>query len=283
MAGIGKALNKIWGKLNQLNLDAPTIAIAWQEVAASVFDSQLHWGHRSLLFLSVWVVYCFDRLIDVRDIPMSESPKTKRHQFHHHYSFSLRLLCQFVSVICVGMAFANLNSQAWLGALMIMGMTVLHLIISHNELLDESIAIKKELRVGLIFGAGTILQPWSLRDMEAPHFLYVWLVIGFLAAVNCLWVSYWDNDISPNRKGALYKFNIFSVLVSLIVTILALAYGEATAAFAAALAAAISSLALFLLEFRFGKHSKEWKQSMADIVLLIIPICFIFIIKLSGI
>ena len=283
MSGIGKKLNKIWEKINQFNLDAPSVAIAWQEVAGSVFNSEIQTGHRLLLFLSVWVVYCFDRLIDVRNIPRTEIPKTKRHQFHQRYAFSLRLVCQLAGAISIGLAFANLNTQAWLGALMIMGLTVLHLIISHNELLDDSFPLKKELRVGLIFGAGTILQPWSLRDVETPHFFYVWLVLGFLAAANCFWVSYWDNDISAQKKGGLKKLNLFSTGVSIVTSVLALAFNQGIIAFAAGLTAAFSNVGLLLLESKLGNKSKVWKQSMADILLLVIPCFFLMVSKFSGI
>ncbi|MCD8535136.1 MAG: hypothetical protein LR011_10270 [Verrucomicrobia bacterium] len=193
--------------MNNLNLDAPIVAVLWQEAAAFALQSHLHWGHRILILLAVWTVYCTDRLLDVADYPTLPDHTAHRHQFHWKYQFRLRIICQAIGVITLGMAFANLNSEAWKSAAFVSGCTAIHFILSHYPNLISWPILKKEIRVGWIFAAGCLIQPAALRQVENPHIAWIWMALGLTFTSNCLWVSYWQGDIPQKLKKSLILFS----------------------------------------------------------------------------
>ena len=69
-----------WLWLNLLSLDAPLIAIVWQDFLARCFPSLLREPGRWALGLTVWAIYLADRLIDVRHPEAPVEPP--RHRFY---------------------------------------------------------------------------------------------------------------------------------------------------------------------------------------------------------
>ena len=61
-----------------LALDAPLVALVWQEVMARAHNVRLSWEFRLALFLSTWIIYLLDRTLDgIRGEPQ----QTARHAF----------------------------------------------------------------------------------------------------------------------------------------------------------------------------------------------------------
>lgn len=277
MTVMGKAFRGVWGVMNQSNLDAAVVAVMWQEMAAVALQAEMDWGKRLLLFLAVWVVYCFDRLNDVGMKTGSHVPSTRRHQFHSKYRFSLRLTGQFLGFIAFGLAFANLNSEAWIGAGFVIGWTLVHILLNQSRLISRSFPISKEWRVGFIFAAGILIQPWSLRDLENPHIFWVWICLGGVFASNCLWFSFWDGDIASERKKKISTLNWSAVVATLALTSIGLQLGMGWEPATVGFLLAFSGLLLLLIENRFSSASTLWKQHMADFILLAVPGIYLII------
>lgn len=51
---------------NLLSLDAPAVALVWQDFLARTFGIPLRMPARLVLGLTVWAIYLGDRLLDVR-------------------------------------------------------------------------------------------------------------------------------------------------------------------------------------------------------------------------
>ena len=56
----------LWLWMNLLSLDAPLVAIVWQDFLARCYPSVLFPVGRWVLGLTVWAIYLADRLMDVR-------------------------------------------------------------------------------------------------------------------------------------------------------------------------------------------------------------------------
>lgn len=66
--------------LNVLSLDAPFVALAWQDLIAHQLDASLLFSQRIVLGLTTWLVYAGDRLLDARPELDSQS-RLPRHRF----------------------------------------------------------------------------------------------------------------------------------------------------------------------------------------------------------
>lgn len=69
-----------WLWLNLLGLDAPIVALVWQDLAAHTFGNPLRASARIVLGFTVWAVYLADRLLDIR--AAGAAPNTARHNFY---------------------------------------------------------------------------------------------------------------------------------------------------------------------------------------------------------
>jgi len=271
MGPLGKIFMKFWGFMNSRNLDAPLVAVIWQELVSDVFVSEMTWGRRFLLFLAVWIVYCFDRHID------SESSQTARHRFHRKHPFKLRLFLQLLSFMGVGLAFAHLNTEAWIGFLFIGGWAIIHLFLAHNKVFQDAFPLPKEWRVGFIFAAGTILQPWSLRQSDYPHVFWVWLLLGFIFTANCLWFSYWDGDLPNQSRNKLFITNWAAVVLTWSLSSIGWQLGMDKQVTIVAGLLSLSGLVLLSIEWRWKSLKPESKQALGDLSLIVFPLIFLVV------
>ena len=84
-----------WLWMNLLSLDAPLVALVWQDFLTRCYPSLLRPAGRWVLFLTVWAIYIGDRLIDVR------GPATLGESTRHGFYRSHRALARAVLTIVV--------------------------------------------------------------------------------------------------------------------------------------------------------------------------------------
>lgn len=262
----------LWTWVNTLNLDAPIVAVLWQEAAAFALQTHLHWGHRILILLAVWTVYCTDRLMDVADYHTVPDHAAHRHRFHWKFQFRLRLICQFVGLVTVGMAFANLNSEGWKSAAFVTGCTAIHFLLSLYPNLISWPILRKEIRVGWIFAAGCLIQPAAWRQVDHPHLAWIWIALGLTFTSNCLWVSYWQGDIPPKLKKSLIIFSWTGIVSIASLTAIGWQLHIAWNAVIAGFILILSSSAIPLIESHFHKMNRSLKQFSADMALVVFPL-----------
>ena len=101
-AGLARAATRgrdtpFWLWLNVLSLDAPLVALVWQDFLARCYPPVMPApAARFALFLSVWAIYIADRLIDVR-APAAEN-ETMRHRFYRQNGAFARTLLGVVAL-----------------------------------------------------------------------------------------------------------------------------------------------------------------------------------------
>ena len=62
----------LWLWPNLLSLDAPLVALVWQDFAAHSFGHPLRLPARIVLALTVWAIYVVDRLLDEESATLGE-------------------------------------------------------------------------------------------------------------------------------------------------------------------------------------------------------------------
>jgi hypothetical protein len=151
-----------WLWPNVLSLDAPLIAVLWQDFLHRCYPSTLQPAGRVALGLTVWAIYLADRLLDVRH--PAKAGESTRHAFYRRHrtvalaGFGVILLADF------------LVTGLWLRhAVVSSGLIVAACVAAYLALfpLKREIGGKKPA-AAVLFTAGVFLIPWlgTLRPAE---------------------------------------------------------------------------------------------------------------------
>ncbi|MBC8326988.1 MAG: hypothetical protein H8E27_15315 [Verrucomicrobia subdivision 3 bacterium] len=265
-----------WLWPNLLSLDAPVVALVWQEAFAAGLAVDLGWTQRALLAVCVWLAYCGDRLLDARRLPEGavDSP---RHAFARDHSTALTVAW------CVGLALATVLALQMSAREMLVGaglLTVLggYFLLHHVRASRERAGRWKELMAGVCFAAGTLFFVVLNLQIAVPvvwgSFVLAALAWGGLCVINCLVIAGWDRESdaamkqpSLARRWAGMERALPMMALGLVGMILgATVLDDRWVPLALALAA--SALALLELARRPNGGSAEARRVWADAVLL---------------
>ncbi len=223
----------VWLWLNLLSLDAPLVALVWQDFLARCYPTTLHPQGRAALGLTVWAIYLADRIIDVSHA--ATATESMRHRFYRHHRTVAKAL--FALVILTDL----LITLTWLRpTIMNNGMLVSAGVIAYLAIFPltrwGAPASKKPL-AALLFTAGTFLIAWTgigqpIRHLALPAAAFCALCLG-----NLLLVGRWSRVSRGHSTGgpAWLLFAVFVVIA--IVTIWSSSWFAAIVASAAGLCA----------------------------------------------
>lgn len=177
---------------NWLSLDAPLIAVTWQSmVACSLTPSgaaeppAVGCAPCVVLFLTVWLIYAGDRLLDARRLDLG-GEVAERHRFAGRWAAVLWPLWWTLLAVDLVVAINGLDRSIWGPGAAVLGCVTAYAIVVHGPLPWRR-QVPKELIVGAVFAVGTCL-PVVARRFDSP----VWWTITMLAGLfvlNCLCVA----------------------------------------------------------------------------------------------
>jgi hypothetical protein len=182
------ARRPVWQWLNLLSLDAPLIALVWQDFLARCYPTVLRSTGRGVLGLTVWAIYLADRLLDVRH-PASAA-ETVRHAFYRrHRTFALALLA---AVVCADL----LVTRLWLrpavfdNGLLVTGGVAAYL--GAFAFTQWGPAAWKKPLAAFLFTSGIFLIAWT--GTAHPRTQLVWPAAAFCALClgNLLMIEKWE-------------------------------------------------------------------------------------------
>lgn len=241
------AENPAWLWANLLCLDAPVVALIWQDYLARHFALSLHPAGRAVLGLTVWAIYLADHLIDVRNVAVRQDAERPRH------SFCRRHLRWFRALLLSVLSLDFLVACSWVrpvvfeyGAFVAGGVVVYFAAFPLRQ--SGNAAWKKPI-AAFLFTAGIFLVAWT----DAPH---PWIMLGQSAAAffalclaNLVLIESWE-------LGRELKYGWIAMAI---LCLCCLRWFWPVSVGAAALAA---------LSFASGKVSTEARCALADAVLL---------------
>lgn len=244
----------VWLWMNLLSLDAPLVALVWQDFLTRCYPSMLRPAGRWMLGLTVWAIYLADHLIDLHSAPTGSIYTSF---YRRHRRLALGLLVTLIGA-------DTLIATLWL---------------RHSVLLNGLIV---GAAVGLylcIFAAANVRGPWKSRAaallFTAGVFLVAWTgtsqpaqSLGWPAAVFC--ALCWGN-LTLIRHWSQQRNTVASGLAMLGVAALCVLAGHSPWYSAAAVSA--SAMALLAIEgHRFTAHTR---RVLAD-ALLLSPLLFLW-------
>jgi len=263
-----------WLWPNLLSLDAPLIALVWQELWGQCLAVEISYLHRALLVLATWLAYSGDRLLDVRHL---KSPvDSPRHEFArcHFHVLSKLWVVAFTLAVVLGLQLPLREIICGLVLLLVLGGYFLS---HHSQPIRKHAGNIKEMMAGLIFASGAIFFV-VIRVPIAPAFALVFVAWVALCCMNCLIIACWDR--ARDASMGQYSFaqywidaNHWFWLWAVAIMVIAVSAWAMDTSFAPTAAALLLS-ALALAELARGKATDS-RRVLADVVLLV-PIFFLW-------
>lgn len=261
----------VW--LNLVCLDAPIVAVAWLCLFARTFHSPLHSGNALALFLTAWLIYLADRLADAVSLKAG-TPRSLRQDFclrHREIWISALLLVGGFDLYVIWRTIApgTFFAGAVVGIL-----AVIYLALNYPRGLVWRALPTKELAIGLLFTAGTLVALLPAAPPMNAEFLAAGLAFVCLCALNCISIACWERELdqAQGKVSIATRHPRFARQVgkicgglALVSFALAIFIRPATPVFGCV---AVSALLLVLLEFSPRQLGDDRRTALADLVLL---------------
>lgn len=173
-----------WLWLNLLSLDAPIVALVWQDLAARSFGAPLSLAARVVLGLTVWAVYLADRLLDIRSA--APVPNTARHRFYQRHPRAMSVLLAGVLALDAVLAISELRHTVFLDGLAVAAFVAGYLSIFP---LHRS-GWEKQVIAALLFSIGVLLV--SFTWLGLGRLLLPAILFGVLCLCNLVLIECWE-------------------------------------------------------------------------------------------
>lgn len=173
-----------------LSLDAPVVALAWQELFARGAAAQPLPAERAVLALSVWLVYAADRLADGRRY-RPDAPATLRLEAAARWRRPLALAWAAVLALDLGLALAVLPPTSLARGTVVLAAALGYFLTTHRPPRRDRAGPPRELLIGALFAAGTTFALWGAGAV----LLVPALLFAVLCALNPALIGLWEADL----------------------------------------------------------------------------------------
>jgi hypothetical protein len=245
------------------------------------------WAHGAL-FLTAWLIYLVDRLADALSL-QANSPRSARQQFCLRHKKLWLGLVPVVGLIDAAIILPRLNCDVITSGACLGGVAGLYLAVNYafNEVWE--VVPLKEITVGFLFSAGTVLVVIS-KFALVPSIvgrsaaLLAMLLFAILCSLNCMSIAVWERDLDRAQRkhsiatrcpGIGVSIRIFCIVVAVAALLLA-----AVASSLLPIAISLSLGAALLAILHFASIGNDERTALADLVLLT-PVVFFFAKLLS--
>lgn len=178
-----------------LSLDAPSVATLWTWFVARCAGVPLPRAALLSMFVTVWILYAADRLLDARvlDSPSSQahSQIEERHRFHHRHK---RAFLSAIGICSIALAvmLPRLLPEALRLYALLAALLVAYFLLIHTRISAER-RLPKELAVGIFFPAAVFIPTIARRpDLRLTLLPYA-LAFAAVCTLNCLFLYAWEH------------------------------------------------------------------------------------------
>jgi hypothetical protein len=238
----------IWMWLNLLSLDAPLVAVLWQDFLERCYPSTLLPAGRWVLGLTVWAIYIADRLLDVRG--EADVEELRHHRFCREHRAIWCAVLGMVVAADVGCTFFWLRPVVFVNGLLVAAASLGYLAVFTSA--SRGLFWKKSA-AAVLFSAGVFLVTVANSRGGMGVLVMPWLCFAVLCGGNLWMIQLWKTGQSAKWTNlVVMAFGILCVLV-----------GQARWYYAVGASAAL----LVAIHYQKGKVSVEARRVMADLAL----------------
>jgi hypothetical protein len=250
--------------LNLVCLDAPLVAIGWQQLFARTLHNQLAVAPRVALFATAWLIYLADRLGDSFTVPLG-ARVSERQQFAQEYRSVLLALIGIAAVADL-IAISHLDRLTAVAGSIVGSASVVYLVANHFFNRLWRLLPAKEIAVGALFAGGVAA---SLAPVRLP--LAAFVFFATLCILNCISIAFWERELDANqdRISIATRFPQLRALPPIACAALALiGLSDVAISNGGVLVVAIATSAALLLLLHLLRLSADTRTAVADLVLL---------------
>lgn len=276
----------VW--LNVLCLDAPLVAVTWQWFFARNFRVTLPIASRVALFLTAWLIYLIDRLVDSISLPTS-SVKTLREAYCLRHKNAWIVLIIMIGLFDVAFVFCRLDYHVLVPGIIVGLIAIVYLMVNFTFSKLWTAIPLKEVTIGFLFAAGTLLalvpHLWLTRStFDSRPMAVAALMFASLCSLNCMSIAVWERDFDrAHAKHSIAtrwrRSDVFVRIFALILAAAALLLG--TFKFQPwPLAVCLAISASLLVAVHFVPVARDERTALADLVLLT-PLAWLLVGKIG--
>lgn len=175
-----------WLWPNLLALDAPAVAVVWQQFLAAGAGVSVPPAAAVVLGLLVWGVYLADRVFDARRGILTAD----RHRFAARHQRAFAVMVTIAIAAAAGLAIELPERYLDIGAITSLALAGYFAAVHRG--LNDLLPGAKEAAVGLVFGVGVAIP--LIADASPGTFEWLPGVVAFagLCWLNCVLVSRWE-------------------------------------------------------------------------------------------
>jgi hypothetical protein len=262
--------------LNLVCLDAPLVATAWLWLFARTFDVPFQIGNAVALFLTAWLIYLGDRFADASSLELN-LPRSLRQDFCLRHR---EIWIAAVALVAGFDAYVIWRTTAWqtlLVGAVVGALAVVYLVVNHPLGRIWRSLPAKELAIGILFAAGTMVALLP-HPRWTPAFALAMVLFAALCALNCISIATWERELDlAQRKVSIATLHpsVARHVGNVCLLLAPVAFALATAfRFASLLFACFGASALLLgyLNWSGGLRAvattSDQRTALADLVLL---------------
>jgi hypothetical protein len=213
----------VW--LNLVCLDAPLVAIAWLCLFARSFGVPLQIGNAVALFLTAWLIYLADRFADVFTLKPGLA-RTLRQQFCLRHREIWIATVALVAGFDAYVVWRTTALQTFLVGAVVGLVAVVYLVVNHPLGLIWRSLPAKEMAIGILFAAGTVVALLP-GPFPVPAFAIAVATFASLCSLNCVSIAAWECDLD-RAQG---KVSIATLHPAIIGRVRQLCFGLAAGSF----------------------------------------------------
>ncbi len=253
----------VW--LNLVCLDAPLVAVSWQWLFAREFAVPVPRGATAALFLTAWMIYLADRLVDsctLRPGAIVSARQSFCRQHRRWWVAAVAVIAVTDAILILG----TLDRVAMSAGSAIGACAFVYLLVNQLRPQFWRVLPLKEISIGVIFAAGAMVG--LLRSL--PHSaLLPWFAFAAVCALNCICIAVWERDLDEAQRRISIA-TAFPQATHVLLPVLVL-LGLTSALFARqpVCVCVATSAALLAILHRFGgRIAPDSRTALADLVLL---------------
>jgi len=260
----------VW--LNLVCLDAPLVSVAWLWLFVRTFHVPVDSVSCVALFLTAWLIYLADRWADTYSL-QEGGLRSLRHEFCLNYRQIWISAVAVVALIDAWVIWRNLNAEIFLAGAAIGALASIYLVLNHSLGGAWRPLPLKELAIGFLFAAGTLVSLFPVRPITGS-LVISGIAFAWLCTLNCINIAFWERELDQEQRKVSFATrypNLHAHLGKLEIAF-ALAFGLAAIIWRNAvpvlLCAGASSLLLALLHSFRERIARDQRVALADLVLL---------------
>lgn len=249
--------------LNLLCLDAPLVALAWQQLFARAVAVPVSTAACVALFATAWLIYLVDRIADSWALANTELVSRRQRFAQQNRTFFSAAVV--IALLADAVAIPKLDHTTFVAGAIIGLMLGIYLALNRFVSSLWRIVPVKELAIGTLFAAGVF------ASLDAHPLVPLKLASTFavLCALNCVSIAFWerDLDVAQKRNSIATTFPALQRAPTIGCAVLALVALRVSRA-VPFICIAVSAALLSILNLRRLKIGRDTRSALADVVLL---------------